>query len=188
MMGLGIKAMTSVKKSPKEAKKARAASAKTGPKKGDPDPTKGERKDKDGKRRRKRRRGASKPRNGRLDTEFTKVKAVEFYKAVFAAVDASPPPWSPKNQRVGRSNIDPKALTKCVIVMVEDKKSYRDMVSYLHSRPDLLKLMGLESVPSKSTLCRAMRRIPQRYLRKVSSAVLDAVPEPRDGVKKTTIP
>ena len=179
--------MTNATKSPKKGKKARATSRKTGLQKGDPDPTKGAHKGKEGRRRRKKRRyRPAKPRNGRLDTEFTKVKAAEFYNAAFAAVDASPPPWTPRNQHVGRSNIDPRALAKCVILMVEEKKPCRDMESYLRSRPELLKRMGLKSAPSKSTLNRAVRRIPQRYLRRVSSAVLKMAPEPRDGVKKTT--
>ena len=179
--------MTNATKSPKKGKKTGAVSRKAGLQKGDPDPTKGAHKGKEGKRRRKKRRyRPAKPRNGRLDTEFTKVKAAEFYNAAFAAVDAIAPPWTPKNQHCGRSNIDPRALAKCVILMVEEKKPCRDMESYLRSRPELLKRMGLKSAPSKSTLNRAVRRIPQRYLRKVSNAVLKAVPEPRDGVKKTT--
>ena len=181
--------MTSAKKSPKKGKDVKKKGRHSGLKKGDPDPTKGaHRAKKGGRRRKKRRYRPEKPRDGRLDTEFTKVKAAEFFKATFAAVDACPPPWRPKNQHGGRSNIDPKALAKCLIVMIEEKKPYRDMVSYLHANPDLLEEMGLDRVPSKSTLHRAARRIPQRYLRRVSSEVLKDVPEPRDGVKKTTIP
>ena len=183
--------MTNAKKSPKKGKKAQAESHKTGLQKGDPDPTKGAHKAKDGprkgrRRRKKRQYSPPKPRDGRVDTEFTKVKTVEFYNAAFAAVDACPPPWAPRNQHGGRSNIDPRALAKCLIVMTEEKKTLRDMVAYLHSRPDLLKRIGLARAPSKSTLSGAMRRIPQRYLRKVSSTVLKEVPEPRDGSKKTT--
>ena len=91
-----------------------------------------------------------------------------------------------RNQHCGRSNIDPRALAKCVILMTEERKPCRDMESYLRSRPELLRRLGLKRAPSKSTLNRVVRRIPQRYLRKVSNAVLKAVPEPRDGTKKTT--
>ena len=194
--------MTNSKKSPKKGKKATAVSRKSGPQKGDPDPTKGpprkgrgrgrgKDKDKDdskARRRRKKRTENPRPRDGKLDTEFTKVKAKEFMRTAFAAVDASPPPWTPKNQHGGRSNIEPKALAKCVLIMVEERKTLRDMVAYLHAHPDVLKAVGLKRVPSKSSLNRAVRRIPQRYLRRVSETVVRAAPEPRDGVKKTTIP
>lgn len=192
--------MTNRKKSPKKGKKATAVSRKSGPQKGDPDPTKGpprkgrgrgRGKDKDdskARRRRKKRTENPRPRDGKLDTEFTKVKAKEFMRTAFAAVDANPPPWTPKNQHGGRSNIEPRALAKCVLIMVEERKTLRDMVAYLHAHPDVLKAVGLKRVPSKSSLNRAVRRIPQRYLRRVSETVVRAAPEPRDGVKKTTIP
>lgn len=191
--------MTNGKKSPKKGKKAAAASRKTGTKKGDPDPTKGPARkgkgrgkgdSKDGRRRRRRKKRTAdpKPRPGRVDTEFTKARGVEFMRAAIAAVDANPPPWKPKNQHGGRSNIDPRALVKCVLLMIEEKKTLRDMVAYLHAHPDVLKAMGLEKVPSKSTLSRALRKIPQTYLRKVSEASLTRIPKPRDGVKKTTTP
>ena len=183
------RAMTSAKKSPKEAKEAKKKGRKSGLQKGDPDPTKGAHRGKKGGRRRKKRRySEEKPRDGRLDTEFTRVKAAEFRRAAFDAVDANAPPWRPKNQHGGRSNIDPRALAKCALLMVEEKKTLRDMVAYLYAHPDLCEEMGLDRVPSKSTLGRAVRRIPQRYLRKISKTVLKSVPEPRDGVKKTTIP
>ena len=54
-----------------------------------PNPTNGAHKDKEGRRRYKKRQYRPvKPRNGRLDTEFTKVKATEFY-------NARSPPWTP---------------------------------------------------------------------------------------------
>ena len=85
-------------------------------------------------------------------------------------------------------NIDPRPLAKCVTIMAEDRKTLCDMVAYLHAHPDVLKAVGLERVPSKSTLGRTMRRMPQRYLRRISEAVVRTAPGPRDGAKKTTIP
>ena len=181
--------MTSAKKSPKKDKEAQKKGRKSGLKKGDPDPTKGAHKGKKGGRRRKKRRySEEKPRDWKVDTEFTKVKSSEFLKAAFAAVDACPPPWRPKNQHGGRPNIDPKALAKCIMVMIEEKKPLRDMESHLHANPHLLEEVGLDHVPSKSTLYRAIRLIPQRYMQKINAVVLKEIPEPRDGIKKTTIP
>ena len=52
----------------------------------------------------------------------------------------------------------------------------RDMVAHLHARPNLCEEMGLDRVPSKSALGRTVRRIPQRYLRKISKTVLESSP------------
>ena len=90
--------MTNSKKLPKKGKKATAVSRKSGPQKGDPDPTKGPprkgrgrgKDDSKARRRRKRRTENPKPRDGKLDTEFTKVRAKEFMREAFAAVDANP--------------------------------------------------------------------------------------------------
>ena len=184
--------MTNSRKSPKKGKKATAVSRKSGPRKGDPDPTKGPprkgrgrgKDDSKARRRRKKRTENPRSRDGKLDAEFTKVKAKELMRTAFAAVDANPPPWTPKNQHGGRSNIEPRALAKYVLVMAEECKTIRDMVAYLHAHPDVLEAVGLKRVPSKSSLNRAVRRIPQRYLRRVSETVVRAAPEPRDGVKK----
>lgn len=44
------------------------------------------------------------------------------------------------------------------------------MADYLNDHPTILKNMGLDKAPSKSTLNRAMRKITTRYLRRVGRA------------------
>ena len=108
---------------------------------------------------RKKRTADPKPRLGKVDAEFTGVKDIEFMRAAIAAVDATSAMEDQEPAR-GHSNIDPRALVKCILLMIEEKKMLRYMVAHLHAHPDAFKAVGLEKAPSKSTLNRAMRRIP----------------------------
>ena len=55
------------------------------------------------------------------------------YNAAFAGVDAIAPPWTPGNQHCGRSNMRPRALAKCVILVTGERKPCRDMESHLRA-------------------------------------------------------
>lgn len=154
--------MAYAKGRPGKGKRARPAGRKAGPSRGRPTRGKGAR--------RRKGLGPARQRDGKPGAAPARAKAASYYNAMFAAVDVRPPPWTPKNRRGGRSNIDPRALAKCVIVMNEENRPCRDMASYLHSHARLLRRLGLEYAPSKSTLNRATLRVPQRYLRRVGSA------------------
>lgn len=155
--------MAYAKRRPGKGKRARPAGRKAGPSKKSPAPGRG------GRKGGRKGPGPARPQGGKTGSAPARAKAASFYNAVFAAVDASPPPWTPRNRRGGRSNIDPRALAKCVIIMNEEERPCRDMASYLQSRT-VLRRLGLQYAPSKSTLNRATLRISTRYLRKVGSA------------------
>ena len=171
------------------SKKAPAGAQKRGTK-GSPDPTKGRTAKDAAKKGRRRRKKRQKPRDWRLDNEFSKVKKAMFYDEVIAAVDARPPPWADRTGRRGRPGFGARELAKCVIVMTEEGLSVRDMVAHLHAHPDLLRRIGLDDVPSKSTLARARRRLPTQYLRSLSSFIAKSAPGAGGGgeEKKRTDP
>ena len=87
----GARASKGAKGAKGASKKAPAGAQKRGTK-GSPDPTKGRTAKDAAKKGRRRRKKRQKPRDWRLDNEFSKVKKAMFYDEVIAAVDARPPP------------------------------------------------------------------------------------------------
>ena len=157
-------------------KKAAAAGRKSSPRR-DANPAKdparrGRAGSRDG--RRKGRAGGPKPRSGRPGRASSKAGAAKFRNAAFAAVDANLPPWALRHRHAGRPGINPRALAKCILLMNEEQRTCRGMADYLNDHPALLKNMGLNKAPSKSTLNRAMRKITPRYLRRVGRAAAAA--------------
>lgn len=56
-------------------------------------------------------------------------------------------------------------LAKCVIIMIEEVLSVRDMAAHLHARPDPPERTGRGGITSKSTPARARRRLATPCLR-----------------------
>ena len=83
----GARASKGAKGAKGASKKAPAGAQKRGTK-GSPDPTKGRTAKDAAKKGRRRRKKRQKPRDWRLDNEFSKVKKAMFYDEVIAAVDA----------------------------------------------------------------------------------------------------
>lgn len=59
----------------------------------------------------------------------------------------------------------PKAMATVCILMEAEMRTYRKMVGYLRMHPDVVRRIGLSSVPSKSTIRRAYGIVPASYLR-----------------------
>jgi hypothetical protein len=59
-----------------------------------------------------------------------------------------------------------------LILMVRDRKDYREMESHLRNNPDLLRELGLEKAPSKSTIHSAASRIGLDTLADVNDAIV----------------
>lgn len=65
--------------------------------------------------------------------------------------------------RRGRTGFGVRRLAECVIIMTEEGLSMRDMVAYLHARPVLFGRVGLDDIPTRSTLVWARRRLSTPY-------------------------
>ena len=50
------------------------------------------------------------------------------------------------------------------IIMEAERRTDRKMVGYLRNNPDVAVKIGLQRIPSKSTIARAHDLIPDRYL------------------------
>ena len=72
-------------------------------------------------------------------------------------------------------------LAKCVIIMIEEVLSVRDMPAYLHASPDLLERIGRGDITSKSTPARARRRLATRYPRLPISFIAKSAPGAGSG-------
>ena len=72
----------------------------------------------------------------------------------------------------GPRGYPPKAMAIVCFLMEFEKKTYRKMVSYLEGNPDLVRRIGLPRVPSKNTIWRAYKKIPESYLSEFNSIVI----------------
>ena len=59
-----------------------------------------------------------------------------------------------------------------LMLMVRDRKEYREMESHLRNNPALLRELGLEKAPSKSTIHSAAARIGLDTLAEVNDAIV----------------
>lgn len=59
-----------------------------------------------------------------------------------------------------------------LMLMVRDRKDYREMESHLRNSPNLLKELGLEKAPSKSSIHSAAARIGLDTLANVNDAIV----------------
>ena len=80
------------------------------------------------------------------------------------------PPWEAKEG--GRPAIDVKSMVLCCLFKYKFKYDYRGLESHLNAHKDLLKLIGLKRAPSKSSIHRAMAKLPIPYLRRFNDKVV----------------
>lgn len=59
-----------------------------------------------------------------------------------------------------------------LMLMVRDRKEYREIASHLRNSPDLLRQLGLRKAPSKSTIHSAASRIGLDTLAEVNNAII----------------
>jgi hypothetical protein len=78
-----------------------------------------------------------------------------------------PPPYEEK--RTGRKPYNPRGMAMVALLKVKLKMDYRSLESHLRARRDLLKIMGLDEAPSKSTIHLSLKRMPESYLKKLNS-------------------
>jgi hypothetical protein len=103
---------------------------------------------------------------------------LERTKKVVWSIDA---PWEPRSggENGGRPPYPARAMVMCALLKEKFGFDYRSMESHLRARPDLLKIMEIEKAPSKSAIYDAVKKIPERYLKKVNGTLV----EPLEGKK-----
>ena len=72
----------------------------------------------------------------------------------------------------GMSAYPPKIMAVICIIMEAERKTYRKMSGHLLANPELVAKLGLNTVPSKSTIARSYGLIPESYLYEVHKRVI----------------
>lgn len=75
-----------------------------------------------------------------------------------------------------------------LMLMVRDRKDYRETESHLRSSPALLRELGLEKAPSKSTIHSAAARIGLDTLAEVNSAIVARFKKILEDLERSTWP
>ena len=84
-------------------------------------------------------------------------------------------PYQAKPGLGGMTAYPPKAMAVVCILMEAEARTYRKMVGHLRINPNLVRRVGLSRIPSKSTIWRAYRLIPELYLREVHTRIIGDV-------------
>ena len=82
-------------------------------------------------------------------------------------------PYRAKPDLGGMTAYPPSAMIVVCIIMEAERRTYRKMVGYLRNNPDMAVKIGLQRIPSKSTVARAYGLIPDWYLMEVHRMVIE---------------
>jgi len=75
-----------------------------------------------------------------------------------------------------------------LMLMVRDRKDYREMESHLRNNPALLRQLGLEKAPSKSSIHSAASRIGLDTLADVNDAIVARFKKILEDLERSTWP
>ena len=84
-------------------------------------------------------------------------------------------PYRIKPSVSGPRGYPPRAMGVIVFMMEELHLTYRGMVGYLNEHRQTLQKLGLNKVPSKSTIHRASARMPESYYRQMHFRVITGI-------------
>jgi hypothetical protein len=98
---------------------------------------------------------------------YRRDEEVLFLERAKEVVWSLPPPYEGK--RTGRKPYNPRGMAMVALLKVKLKMDYRSLKSHLRARRDLLKIMGLDGAPSKSTIHLSLKRMPESYLKRLNS-------------------
>ena len=84
-------------------------------------------------------------------------------------------PYSLKPSVSGVHGYAPRSMAVIVFMMEELHLPYRGMVGYLNAHRKTLEKLGLNNVPSKSTIHRVSARIPESYYRQMHFRVIASI-------------
>ena len=90
------------------------------------------------------------------------------------AVYSAPPPWREEHEHAGHPfEHDARSLVICLLLKMWLGKAFRDVVSFLKGNEHLWPFIGITSLPSRSTLQRAMNRLSKEYLGELNRMVVE---------------
>lgn len=97
-----------------------------------------------------------------------------FIKHARNAIHSMPPPWKEKHEHAGHPfEHSARALIICLLLKMWLGKAFRDVVSFLKGNQHLWEFIGITSLPSRSTLQRAMNRLSNEYLEELNRTVVE---------------
>jgi hypothetical protein len=104
-----------------------------------------------------------------------------------------PPSWrkvkDPNKRGGGRHHeYEFRPMLLVLMVMVRDKKDYREMESHLRKNANLVKELGLEKAPSKSSIHSAASRIGLDTLAQVNDAIVARFKKILEDLERDTWP
>jgi len=95
----------------------------------------------------------------------------------------------PRKRRGGRPyEYGFRPMLLVLMLMVRDRKDYREMESHLRNSPALLRELGLEKAPSKSSIHSAASRIGLDTLADVNGAILARFKKILEDLERSTWP
>jgi hypothetical protein len=81
-----------------------------------------------------------------------------------------------------------RSMLLVLMLMVRDRKDYREMESHLRNNPHLLRELGLEKAPSKSSIHSATSRIGLDTLAEVNDAIVARFKKILEDLERSTWP
>jgi hypothetical protein len=98
----------------------------------------------------------------------------EFVRKAGEFVYGREQPWTPNPNDMGQpAKNDPRALVICLLLKIWLCKPYRDTVSFLSESAYLWPIIGLEALPGRMDLQRAMNRLTREYLDSLNSFIVE---------------
>jgi hypothetical protein len=124
-----------------------------------------------------------KPRNWSAYDLYRKDEEALFLEKAKKVVWSMDAPWEPKSggKNGGRPPYPARAMVMCALLREKFGFDYRSMESHLRARPDLLKIMEIDRAPSKSAIYDAVKKIPEKYLKRVNNMLVEPL-ESKKGI------
>ena len=117
----------------------------------------------------------SKKRDQRVYDLYQKYRFTFVLNILILIVNKPDEPYTLKPSVSGVHRYPPRAMALVVFMMEELYLTYRGAVGYLNGHRDKLKAMGLNKVPSKSTIRRNSAKIPDGYYRQMHFKVIKGI-------------
>jgi len=121
----------------------------------------------------KSKKGVAKAKKNAKPVKVSKAAEKKFLSVAKKIVDKSEPPW--EQRRIGRPGTSPATLVLCVLFRHKFELSYRQVTARLQQNKDLLKILGLKTAPSKSTIGVAAKKVSDAYIKRISRNIARSV-------------
>ena len=98
----------------------------------------------------------------------------EFVRKARQFVYGRAPPWQANPDNMGQPvKNDPRALVICLLLKTWLRLPYRNLVSFLDESAYLFQIIGLNELPGRMDLQRAMNRLTKEYLSELNSFIVE---------------